>query len=342
MDIEKLIKETFTAHEHVVPDGDPVLAAARQHIDRRRTVLSRPLAVAAGVVVLTLAAVTLVALNRPGPAPAPAGNVAAPPAKVAAKPAVADLSMPYSLGWLPPGPVSYLARRINIGGMSEDSPPLYGGEYLMTITVGGKALDVDVQQMRMMPVDDAAFKSGPGKSVTINGQRGVESAHSGGPGGYELYVAQPDGGSMYVNVAGGGASAQQLVAYGRRVAQNIHFPGTTTVTPAYGLRDLPGGMRICAFDVAESGRADLGTSGTSYALGDCKTMPPINVYTPIGDQPPGTPGKPVQGHKTRVLDEDGYRTLWVLNAVDGDPVNVAGRVPLNNLYDIADHLVLPH
>ncbi len=342
MEIEKLIKETFTAHEHVVPDGDPVLAAARRRIDRRRTVLSRPLAVAAGVVVLTLAAVTVVALNRTGPAPAPAGKAAAPPAKVAAKPAAADLSMPYSLGWLPPGSVSYVARRINIGGISEDSPPLYGGEYMMTITAGGKALDVDVQQMRMIPVDDAAFKSGPGKSVTINGQRGVESAHSGGPGGYELYLAHPDGGSMYVNVAGGGASAQQLVAYGRRVAQNIHFPGTTTVTPAYGLRDLPGGMRICAFDVEEPDRADLGPAGTSYALGDCRTTPPVNVYNPATNEAPRTPGKPVQGHKTRVLDEDGFRTLWVLNAVDGRPVNVAGRVPLSNLYDIANRLVLPH
>jgi trehalose-6-phosphatase len=55
MDIEKLIKDTFTAHERDVPDDDRVLAAARQRIDRRRTV-SRPLAVAAGVAVLSLAA----------------------------------------------------------------------------------------------------------------------------------------------------------------------------------------------------------------------------------------------------------------------------------------------
>ena len=61
MEIEKLLKDTFTEHEHVAPDSDAVLAAARRRIENRRAV-SRPLAVAAGVVALTLAAVTVVAL----------------------------------------------------------------------------------------------------------------------------------------------------------------------------------------------------------------------------------------------------------------------------------------
>ena len=65
MNIENLIKDTFTAHEHDAPDSDAVLAAARQRIDSRRSGLSRPLAVAAGATVLTLGAVTAVVLNRP-------------------------------------------------------------------------------------------------------------------------------------------------------------------------------------------------------------------------------------------------------------------------------------
>jgi hypothetical protein len=350
MDIEKLVTETFTAHEHVVPDGDTVLAAARQRIDRRRAVLSRPLAVAAGVAVLTLAAVTVVALNRSAPSPADHAQVAAPTSdvKVSEAPAAGDLPMPYSLGWLPPGKVDYLAQRINIGATAEDhDAPLYGGEYMLTVTAKGQVLNVDVQQFRMVPVDDAAFKSGPGSPVTINGQRGVESAHSDGPGGYELYVAHPDGGTMYVNVAakpGSTAPAQQLVDTGRRIAQHIQFPGTTTVTPAFGLRDLPNGLRICAFDVEQAfGPSPHGSEpGTGYSLGTCATMPPIHLTTADKDNVTGTPGQPVQGHQTRHVDENGYVTLWVLDAVHGAPVAIAGSVPLTDLYDIANHLVLPH
>lgn len=347
--IEKLITETFTAHEHVAPDGDKVLAAARQRIDRRRTVLSRPLAVAAGVVVLTIAAVTVVVLNRPGTAAAPADKVQVsdPVSTASTEPAADGLPMPYALDWLPPGSVEYLAQRINIGGTADNpDAPLYGGEYMLTVTANGQVLNVDVQQFRMTSVDDAAFKSGPGAPVTINGQRGVESSFSDSVGGYELYVAHQDGGSMYVNVSaeyGSTVPAQQLVDVGRRIAQNIRFPGTTTVTPAYGFRDLPGGTRICAFGVEKGfGPSSAGSEySTSYSLGTCATRPPVNVSTGDKDDPAGTPGEPVQGHATRVVEENDYHRLWVLDAVDGDPVAVAGSVPLTDLYAIANSLVLP-
>jgi hypothetical protein len=48
---------------------------------------------------------------------------------------------------------------------------------------------------------------------------------------YELYVAHPGGGSMYVHVSalyGSTAPTQQLIDVGRRIAHNIRFPGTTT------------------------------------------------------------------------------------------------------------------
>lgn len=349
MDVENLIRDTFAAHEHVAPDGDTVLAAARRRIDRRRAVLSRPLAVAAGVVVLTLAAVTVVVLNRSDPSLT--DRAAAPTEEVQTTgtadevPAVAGLSMPYSLDWLPPGSVAYLTRRINIGAASDapDSPPLYGGEYMFTVEDGGQVLEVDVQQMRMMEVDEARFKSGPGNPVTIDGQPGVESARSGGPGGYELYVAHPDGGSMYVNVSpqpGSTAPVPRLVDFGRRIAQNIRFPGTTTVTPVFGLRDLPSGMRICAFSVEEPS-VFRSERGGSYSLGACDTMPPVIVSTTSADTPRGTAGRPVLGHPTRYVEENGYTSLWVLDAVDGAPVAIAGAVPLTDLYDIANRLVLP-
>ena len=350
MEIEKLIKDTFTAHEHVAPDSDAVLAAARERIDRKRA-LSRPLAVAAGVVVLTLAAVTVVALNRSAGGD---GTQAAAPASSEvtatgpAAPAIADLTMPYDLGWLPTGEVEYLARRINTGGTAEEpEKPVYGGEYMLSVKVGGKTIMVDVQEFKMSPVDDAAFKSGPGNPVTINGKRGVESANHGGPHGYELYFEHPETGSMYVGVGpenGGTADAQQLADIGRNIAENIRFPGTTKVTPSFGLGALPDGMRMCAFGVEKPfDRAPLGSAGsTGYTVGTCTSVEgSIVVSTTGANGPRGEAGQPVQGHETRFIDEDGYRSLWILDAVGDSPIVVAGPIPAAELYAIANELVLP-
>jgi hypothetical protein len=136
---------------------------------------------------------------------------------------------------------------------------------------------------------------------------------------------------------------QRLIDTGRRVAENIQFPGKTTITPEFGLRPLPDGMRICAFDIEEAtsvGQTQTEFS-TSYSLGTCTTVPPIDVGMVAPDVPPGTPGRPVQGHPTRYVDDKGYRTLRVLDAVEGTAVAVSGLVPQADLYDIANRLILP-
>ena len=348
MEIEKLIKETFTEHEHVAPGSDEVLAAARQRIDRRRAV-SRPLAVAAGVVALTLAAVTVVALNRSGDdntqAAAPAEQITTT-GEAPAKSGIADLTMPFTLGWLPPGEAEYLVHRINTGGSAEEpDKPVYGGEYMLYVTNGDTTVMVDVQEFKMMSVDDAAFKSGAGKPVTIGGKRGIESVNYDGPGGYELYLEHPEVGAMYINVGpenGGTADPETLASYGRKIAEHLEFPGTTTVTPQFGLGELPSGTRMCAFGVEtpRSGTRGPWGPGTSYSVGTCDAVDSsINLGT-SGD-PRGSAGKPVQGHKTRIIDEGGYRSLWILDAVGKEPVRVAGKVPEATLYTIADGLVLP-
>lgn len=317
----------------------PWYRRARQ---RGRSV-SRPLAVAAGVAVLSLAAVTVVGLTRPADDNAPPAGEDRSSGSAGADPAIADLSMPFSLEWLPPGEVEYQARRLKEDGRDK---PEYSGEYMLTVTAGGQVLNIDVQQRPMLSADEATVRSGPGNPVTIGGQRGIESSHSDGPGGYELYVARPEGGSMYLNVSveyGSTVPPQQLIDNGRRIAENIRVPGTTTVTPSFGLRDLPDGMRICTFDVEKPlSPSPLGSkSSTSYALGTCATRPRIRVNTANANGPTGVPGEPVQGHQTRVVDENGYLILWLLDAVNDAPIRVAGSVPLTDLYDIANRLVLP-
>ncbi|WP_254896735.1 hypothetical protein [Amycolatopsis sp. Hca4] len=307
--------------------------------------MSPPLVAGAGVALLVLAAGAVVALNRPTPddqVATGAGAPAEPAVEAPAKPAVAELPMPFSLRWLPPGEVDYLARRINTGGTAgHPDKPVYGGEYLLTVTSGSRTLLVDVAEMRMMPPEEASFKSGPGRPVTLAGRAGVESSHSGGPGGYEVYLTHPGGGSLYVNVAaqpGSTATAQQLTDAGRRVAENVAFPGKTTVTPSFGLGQLPGGLRMCTFDVE---RGVSGGTQTGYSVGTCSTTPPIQVHTGEAGQVRGTAGRPVQRHATRYEDERGYGTLWILKAVQDTPIAVAGAGSQAELYAIAEHLVLP-
>jgi hypothetical protein len=129
----------------------------------------------------------------------------------------------------------------------------------------------------------------------------------------------------------------------RRIAENIRFPGAATVTPSFGLGALPDGMRVCTFDVEKPfDPSPLGSaSSTGYQLGTCDTLPRIIVSTTNANGPRGNPGEPVQGHQTRYVDENGYRSLWILDAVNDAPILVAGSLPPTDLYDIANHLILP-
>ena len=69
---------------------------------------------------------------------------------------------------------------------------------------------------------------------------------------------------------------QRMGDAGRRVAENVAFRGKTTVTPAFGLGNLPDGLRMCAFDVEKNGPSG---PRTSYSLGTCSTQPPVQVRT---------------------------------------------------------------
>jgi hypothetical protein len=246
--------------------------------------------------------------------------------------------------------VSYIARRVNVGGLNESSPPLFDGEYMLTDTIAAGAVMIDVQQF---PGDlsEVAFKSGPGASVTIDGRDGTESSNSGGPGGYEVYFDDAAGGLMYVNVSpehGSSVPAAQLVDIGRRVAQNVRFPGSAEVQPSFGIGYVPDGLRVRAFDV-ESGDPDVpyanGSIGplTSYDIGISTSLSSaVTISTTSGALQTGTPGRDVQGHATRYSDDNGWRMLYVLDAVHGQDVQVSGSLSEDELYKIAGGLVLPN
>ena len=354
MNIDTLLQDTFAAHEDLAPDTDDILVAARERITQRRSGLAQPLAIAASVVVVAATATGgAIALNRHSDHTGQSAQPVASPSHVApahqpAGSGIAPLTMPYDLGWLPAGSVTYLARRINVGAVSESSAPSFGGEYLLTVTTATATIDIDAQQM---PGDLAGvrFKSGPGVPVTINGRGGIESKNSGGPGGYEVYFRDAEGGLMYVNAGPhtvSSVSAAELTAIGRQVAQSVRFPGRTQVRPTFGVGYVPAGLRVRGFDV-ESGSSDLptstGSSGpwTSYDVGTSTRLESVvNIGTNVAT-PSGTPGRQVQGHPTRYADEHGYRSLYVLGAVHGQAVAIAGRLPLSELYKIADGLVLP-
>jgi hypothetical protein len=354
MDIDTLLADTFAAHEHLTPSEDDVLAAVHERIRHGRSAYIRPLTVAATVVVVAAAVGGAVALSRHGGHGAARHVHAAIGRNVAGDATAAKitpLTMPYDLGWLPAGAVDYLARRVNVGAVSQSSPPLFDGEYLLTVTTPDTTLGIDVQQFPGN-LQDAAFKSGPGSAVTIDGRPGIESTNSAGPAGYEVYFNDAVGGLMYVSVAahrGEAAAATQLAAIGRQVAANIRFPGASQISPSFGVGYVPDGLRVRAFDVETASDRDLpvanGASGpsTSYELGTSTSQQSAAVINSYSGEPSGTPGREVQGRPTRYVDDHGYLTLSVLDAVDGQAVSISSSsLPLAELYAIADGLQLPH
>jgi hypothetical protein len=357
MNIDTLLQDTFAAHEEHAPDPAGVLAAAQERIAHRRSGLAQPLAIAASVVVAAaMATGAAVAVNRhSGPANRSAAQAASRPTVPTtghqAGHNITPLTMPYDLGWLPAGTVTYVARRINPGGVRQSSPPWLKGAYQLNVTTAAATIDIDVQETPPLDLAGVAFKSGPGVPVTINGRAGVESKNSGGPAGYEVYFRDAAGGVMYVNAgphAVSSLSAAELSAIGRHVAENVRFPGRTQVRPTFGVGYVPAGLRVRGFDVECGSSGDVPSSSslcpvwTSYDVGT--STGPESAVTIGTNAPPlesGTPGRLVQGHPTRYSDDHGSRTLQVLGAVHGRAVLIQSRLPLSELYKIADGLVLP-
>ena len=356
MDLDQLIHDTFTAHEHLAPNEDEIMPAVHTRIgQRRRLVAARPLAIAASVVAVAGVASSAVVLSArhagtdadqashaTSGMPAASSALASFSRRTATS--VAPLTMPFDVGWLPDGSVSYLARRMNVGATSASAPPVFDGEYLLTVTAPGRVVDIDVQQMPG-GLDGVHFKSGPGRPVTIGGRPGVESVNAGGPGGYEVYFIDSAGALMYVNAwpheGRTSPGAAELAAIGLRVAESVRFPGTAQVAPSFGVGYVPDGTRVSAFDV---GHAAGGTHNatTSYEIGTSDSQDSVaDVGTNAIVRPGGTPGRQVQGHPTRYSDDHGWVTLYVLRAVNGDTVAISSRLPLSEIYKIADGLRLP-
>ena len=350
--IDTVLADTFAAHEHLAPHHEDVLVELEGRFRQPpRSGYVRPLAAAAGVAAVAAAALGLVALTRPDPS----GTTRTPPAansptttQTSPPPVtVAPVTMPFDLSWLPSGTVVYGARRINDGGRSEHSAPDFDGEYLFEIR-RTHSIDVDVQQMPG-GLHGVGFKSGAGRDITINGRAGVESAHAGGPGGYEIYFKTARG-LVYVNVSTHFHSAatptDQLFAIGRHIARAVRFPGTTRYEPAFGIGYVPPGDKVNTFDLESNAFLGIQVAhelnhSTSYEIGSPTSQHQTFTVTQQLSRHSGRHGRDVQGHPTRLTNEDGYRSITVLHAVHGTAVEVAGQRSFAALYKIADGLILP-
>jgi hypothetical protein len=141
------------------------------------------------------------------------------------------------------------------------------------------------------------------------------------------------------------ASADELRVDGRQVAESIRTPGTTALTPDYGVGYVPAGLTLRTFEVAPAltptGEPASGTR-TSYGLGDATSIgDTISIFPALSEDGAFTPGRPVQGHATKLKDEDGYLTLLVEDAVGGGAISLGGKVAASEIYAVADGLVLP-
>ena len=110
-----------------------------------------------------------------------------------------------------------------------------------------------------------------------------------------------------------------------------------------GLGTLPDGLDITSFDIGGSGSGGTSQGNrTTYTVGVPSDPMRINLAQgSVSGEPGAHPGRDVQGHPTELAGGNGWRTLTVQDAVDGDPVLLSGDVTFDELYAIADALVLP-
>lgn len=354
MRIEELVADTFTDHEYLAPSAERIMTGVRAHAHRPGTGWPRAMAAAVAVVAV-VAGTTWGAVGlRERPAPpdlsrrqsAAASTTAtraqaAPTARV-----IKPLTMPFDLGWLPAGSKRYVAQRINVGAASANAARVFDGEYLLDLSTPNSKLVIDAAQV---PGDLTGihFESGSGTAITINNRPGIESAHSDGPGGYEIYFQDSVGGMVYVSVSaapGQSIAGAQASTIGRRIARGVSFPGTHQVSPSFGLGYLPPGLTVRAFDVEPAVQDSPSPDDlrTSYDIRSATgRYAVINIFSYPPPPTSGIPGRTVQGHPTRYSTVEGLTAFYLLNAVDGRPILINTALPLGEIYRIADGLELP-
>ncbi len=344
MNTDSILNQTFVEHEWLAPDSERAQAELYRHLrtrHRRRVRGSLAMVTAAAAAVTgTVGAAQLGAFSPNRPDTGAVGSAGAPGVpRNTAPPAPQLIPMPDTLtlraGWLPGGTtevtnvnddgVQYRRFLINGGGPHrEDWPSSY---VLIAEDHGGL---------------DRGFDADP-RDLRINGKPALEFR---GDKRYVLLVQLAPGRRLEV-VVGDDASAEQLATIGRRVAENVRFDRRDRIRSSFGLTYVPAGNHVRGI---ERDTSPVGY-GTTLYLDEPKAPSPHGFAEPNfqvaetdakghashADLPPeAAAGRPVQGHRTRVAQNEMGAILWVDGLLGSRSIIISGGPgTLPELYKIA-------
>ncbi len=344
MTAEQILRDSFTAHEHLAADADDTLAGVYRQLDgRRRGRLVAAASIGGTVAVVAVLALGTVELGNRSAAPKPpvAAATTAPRPTPTPKPAPRTaLPMPayttISSGWLPAG-----TRQEDFIANGD------GGQSLGTTITSGQTSTyvlLGLQPGRVLP---STYKRGTPHDLTIAGHPAREWSVD---DWYHLDLLL-DGQVASVEIEGGAGggkgndgSAATLAAVGRHVAATFRVGARQPIKTGLAFSYLPAGLRVSDI-VSANQQVSFTLAGAAAPVSTPDAQPPTVTWQQGG--PPNTlaadAGRAVQGHPTLVSTAGAYPVLLLPNVHPGVDVRLDGGdgvTTLAQLYAIADGLIL--
>jgi hypothetical protein len=343
MNADSILNQTFVEHEWLAPDSERAQAELHRHLrTRHRRRVRGSLAVltaAAAAAAVTLGAAQLGAFNPDRPDAGGVGSASAPAVPRTAPPAPQLVPMPTTLtisaGWLPGGTTE-------VTEVNDD-----GAQYRRFLINGGGPNRVDWPSSYVGIAErpgglDRGFDAGA-RDLRINGKPAVEFSVD---TRYVLLVQVAPGRVLEVAVLDN-VSAEQRDAIGRRVAENVRLDRRDRIRSSFGLTYVPAGNHVRGVERDVS----LVGSGTTLYLDEPKAPSPHGFAEPnfqvAEADAAGTSthttmrsdaaaGRPVQGHRTKVAQNESGAMLWVEGLLGKKSILISGGPrTLPELYKIA-------
>jgi hypothetical protein len=349
---EQILRQTFSAHEHLSPDAESALDGIKHRVrTRHRSRIAIAGAVAAVVAVAVGASLLAGTERQAGHGPTRSAPPARQPHIAAPHPVAAPDHVTIAAGWLPAGEVAQVELDNSFGHQ------LRG----YTVTSGQDSVYVliGIAPGSVLPTD---YKRGTPHDLTISARPAREWSVD---DWYYLAFVAPGGRIATVDIEGGknqgkggDGSAAALAAIGRNVAAHLDLNRHDPIRTGFALSYLPAGLVVQA--VSGKGQNDAGYTLAPATARWQDQMPTYATVTKVSQAwrnlarqrphvdkpaPPTTAGRPVQGHRTYVVTGGDTPVLWIDEIQPGVSIEISGGpgvASLAEVYRIADGLILPH
>jgi hypothetical protein len=333
MTAEEALARTFAEHEDLTPDAEAVLAGIHAELSGRRRRILAVAGAAAAAAAVAIGTAVLVEQQRPAPPP-PAST----PHRTAA---VTEVGIDTT--WLPPG-----TARTTMRGHS------YGVQFRVYEVTGADKVTTTVELRmragsRLAPLEGDAPPKEFGfrqHDLTIAGRPAREWRNDTGSldTSYTLVVRVPENRVVQVAVSvplsldGRGAA---LAAIGERVAGSLRLDRPEPIGPEIRPSYVPAGLVVRGVGWWDLGGTYWELAAPTAVRGGAAVLVSYTEETAAAGTPlfPVKNGRPVQGHRTKIVTMDKRFQLWIDEFRPGHEVGVdvtGAAASLQEAYKIAD------